>query len=201
MDYKIALRDREFFFDFLIKKLGHRKKIPLIVKTLRTNPKIINAYLTELDRAIELFREFKNGASMVPIDRRELFHATYLVSHLGNRNLPTVSQIIETTKENISQIKKAIIPLLDQYRFLDTMVPTSKLLAAFTIFLYRSALLSLWPDLLERKVMVGSALEEMVAITAIRGKKTGLFEAVKPWIKDDKEEEFSPALVKAIRQL
>lgn len=199
--YEISAHELDAFFEFLMTKLPHRKKIPALINTLRRRPFLIPILLQELDAAIAAFNTFQKTYDNPALERKDLPHANYLIVCLGQRNLPTVAEIIILVKENLTQISKEIIPLLDQYQFLDTMTPTEKLAAAFTIFLYRSTVLSLWPDLREKGVLVGSALEEMVVLMAIKGKKTRLFEAVKPWIKDDKEEGFSPSLVKAIRKL
>lgn len=199
-DYQITSSEVIKFIDFLEKDVGKRKKIPALLIFLKKNPQVISKYLAELDNAITLFNKIRKQNLNAKYDFVMLNHARKLSVYLGERELPSVKEIIKLSRKgNFKQ--KDFVRLINQFSFLDTMEPPSKLAAAFSVLLYRSALLVVWEDLQKAGAMIGSTLEEMACLMAISGNRTKIFDAVKDWIVDTKEEGFSKELANKIRNL
>lgn len=201
INFSFSNKERDCVLKYLEKNLGYRKMIPPLIKLLREKPDLITKYLSELDIFINLFNQYHTGGKVHPLKIKDLSHARHLSIILGDRELPNVDETIELIRTNSNRIKERIIPLLNQYKFLDTMAPTDKLAAALTVLSYRSVILSVHDDLREKNVMVGSAIEEFSCLMAIRGKKTKIFEAIKDWVTTDEDEEFSKGLVKKLKKL
>ncbi|MBI1811770.1 MAG: hypothetical protein HYR78_07570, partial [Nitrospirae bacterium] len=157
-----------------------------------------------LDQAIYLFHRYVQEKPTGKLHGIPCTNADYLKHSLRGRRLPTVRDIMEDMKPDTPETRQRVDRLLkaiNDFAFIDTMKPIENLAAALIVASYRTYVLQTFPDIKEQNAQVASALEEMLALMALNGQKTKLFEATKHWIADYQSEGFSPKLANAIQKL
>ena len=173
------------FFKLADEILGKRKHIKELIGFYQNNPAKVKLWLIELDEAIRLF----NGQSAFPA---YYINAVYL-KKIYKFPLPDTNEVI--TGEKFFQ---ATLEEMNSFEFFDDGWEIEKLAAACVVAFYRTFMLASQPDLKENKAQVASAIEEMLALMALEGKKTELFQAIKFWIEDWQKEGFSQELASKI---
>ncbi|MBI4990735.1 hypothetical protein HZB96_01420 [Candidatus Gottesmanbacteria bacterium] len=192
---KNKLQNRpQIILDLLEKNLGTHKEVVKAVEKIRENPEIIEALLGELNAAIYSFNRLKNESSIK--------NAQNLIGILKEFDLPESSVILESlSKRKKSKKLKQLFIEMSKFKFLDKKTSEVNLLSRILVALYRTYLLQNISGLREKGAQVASSLEEMLAVMAIKGFDTHLFQATKHWILDWKREGFSKELAEKIAKL
>lgn len=176
------------FFSLAEEILGHRQYVKELVSYYQNNPGKIKLWLQELDQAIVLFNR---QAKFSPL----YINAIYLKSVLTNP-LQSVDQVIQQT-----DLFRPTLEAMNNFEFFDDKWEIESLAAACIIAFYRTFVLTTQPDLKVKKVQVASVIEEMLAMMALNGKKTELFQAIKFWLEDWENEGFSQQLAIKVKSL
>lgn len=168
--------------------LGERKHVQELIVYYQTHPEKVKLWLQELNQAIVLF----NNQEHFP----EIFiNAIYLKKVLKNP-LPLVNQVI-----NQGNFFQPTLKAMNSFEFFDDEWQIKPLAAVCIVAFYRTFILVSYPDLKIKKAQVASAIEEMLVLMALNGKKTELFQAIEFWILDWQTEGFSQALAEKIKYL
>ena len=196
--------NKDTFFNLAQARLSKHPTILPVVNFYNSNPRMLQQFLDELDQAIRLFHRYVQKKSTDKLPNVPCINANFLKRALRGRHLPTVRDIMEDMKPDTPKTRERIDQVLNNlndFAFIDTMKPIDKLAAALVVASYRTYILCTFPDLKKNQAQIASALEEMLALLALNGQKTRLFEATKHWITDYQKEGFSPKLANAIQKL
>lgn len=183
-------------------KLVHHKYLVSAVSAVRTNSDFLHMYLEELDNAIKLLNQY-NKTGKIKFNHCEiLINANHLKNVMPNHFLPTLTQLTQdilpnSTNETVDQFFK----MMNIFDFWNEISQASQLTAVLTVASYRTYLRVIWPVIEKKGVQVASALEEILAVMAVNGLKTHLFQATKHWILDWKNEGFSQELAKLVQNI
>lgn len=196
--------NKDIFFNLAKTRLSKHPTILPVIDFYNSNPHVLQLFLDELDQAIHLFHRYVQRNSTDKFPDVPCINADYLKLSLQGRLLPSVLDIMadmspdtDKTRQYIDQVLKN----LNDFVFIDTMNPVDKLAAILIVASYRTYILIAFPDLKDNQTQVASAIEEMLALMALNGQKTKLFEATKHWVIDYQNEGFSPKLANAIQKL
>ena len=185
----------QIILDLLEKNLGSHKEVAQAVRKVRENPEVIEVLLGELNAAIYKFNSLKKESILKNTEK--------LIGILGETDLPESSVILEEALKG-KKLKKRTVRLfaeMNKFKFLNDKTAESNLLGRILVALYRTYLLQTVSELRERGVQVASSLEEMLAIMALEGFDTHLFQATKHWILDWRKEGFSKELAERIKRI
>ena len=169
------------------KNLGGHLQVKQTIDRLRSNPEIFDILLAELNAAIHLFNRKKNESM--------LLNSQKLIGILGHKDLPDCEDLL-TQKLPVALFKE-----LNKLEFLDEKSDDYHFAGRLLIAVYRTFILQTYPILRKKGTQVASTIEEMLAILALKGFDTHLFQATKHWIKDWKREGFSKELALRIKNL
>jgi hypothetical protein len=168
---------------------------------LLAHPEFATQIGDEIDAAVILFNSYR-------IDSEEVFFDIPLKSsvHLKgliHDDLPAAPLLIKVilSHEQRDEVLRNIMERVNAFEFIETMQPISTCAAALLLGSYRSAILELFPYIEMGDGQVASALEEMIATMAIKGKKTLLFEVCKEWYADYTNEGFTQELSEAVERI
>lgn len=196
--------NKDTFFNLARARLSKHPAILPVINFYNSNPQILQLFLDELDQAIDLFHRYIQKKSTDNLLNVPCINADHLKLSLRGRHLPSMRDIMTEMKTDTPitrQCVDQVLKNLNDFAFIDTMKPIDKLAAALIIASYRTYVLCIFPDLKDNQAQVASALEEMLALMALNGQKTKLFDATKHWIADHQNEGFSPKLANAIQKL
>ncbi|PIP51819.1 hypothetical protein COX59_04065 [Candidatus Beckwithbacteria bacterium CG_4_10_14_0_2_um_filter_47_25] len=174
------------FFKLADEILGKRKHVKALIAFYKSYSDKVRLWVDELDQAISFF----NSQRSFP---EECINAIYLKKILKD-NLLLVKDV---GKEN--QYFRSTLEAMNSFGFFDDDWQLDKLAAACLVAFYRTFMLVSQPYLKDQKAQVASAIEEVLALMALEGKKTELFQAIKFWIEDWQKEGFSQELASKIR--
>lgn len=186
MSVSVMLSPTEFL-KLVNEILGKKKHVQELIVYYQTHPEKVKPWFNELDYAIN---EFNHQGKFDSI----FVNANYLKT-VFDKKLPTVKQLIDQP-----EFFKPTLVAMNQFKFFDDDWVLDKLARASLIAFYRTFLLISQPYLKDRKAQVASAIEEMLALMALKGEKTELFSAIKFWIENWQEEGFSKALASQIKK-
>jgi hypothetical protein len=160
---------------------------------LQNNKDIFEKLLGELDAAIELYNKYRSGEDVGVPEGVKIKNAQFTKEN-WDEDLPRTGEV------KVEQLEKVCEKFL-RFEFIDTMKPVEKLARAGIVATYRTCLLVARPTLVEKNVQVASTIEEMLAVMALNGNKTELFEATKLWIEDYEGQGFDLSLAQAVKAL
>ncbi len=194
-EFVYSMDKYQVILDILQKNLGDHKRVSVIMEIVRQNPEILVVFLGELEAAIYKFNRMKNESLVKNADK--------LMRIMGTDNLPECSVIVkDLLKGNKSKKKLAqLFEEMNKFKFLDDKTSNSYLLGRILVALYRTYLLQNISGLRGKGAQVASALEEMLAVMALNGFHTHLFQATRHWIIDWKKEGFSRELAEKISRI
>ena len=161
---------------------------------IRYMPSILKIYLGELDFAINMFNRFKKEPKEF-VAIKLFINAGNLIIIMGEEDLPN------TNKVDFSLKWKEILSELSGFEFLSEKTDVEILFGRLVVAFYRTYILQTVPGLREKGAQIGSTIEEMLAILALYGFDTHLFQATKHWIRDWENEGFSKELALKIKNL
>ncbi len=176
------------FFSLVDEILGHRQHVKELISYYQTHPEKIKLWLQELDQAITLFNHQKKLSPLY-------IKAIYLKSVLAGP-LPSVNQVIQQT-----ELFRSTLSAMNSFAFFEDKWQLNDLASVCVIAFYRTFMLTSQPDLKVKKAQVASAIEEMLALMALNGQPTELFNTIKFWLLDWQTERFSRRLAKKIKDL
>lgn len=194
----------DHYIRFVDRYLGARENMANPLAYLRSTPEMIDVHIGELNAAINRFRRLKNtGVTEYP---DLLVNTEYLIDNLDTEDLPpwqeVANELISSTPESPSaNVHLVFEELRTSFEFIDIEDSSMKLLGTLFMALYRTYVLVTRPSLRAKRVQIASSLEEMLALLAIDGCHTQLFEAVKHWILDFENEGFSRELAHKVADL
>lgn len=168
--------------------LGERKHVQELITYYQSHPEKVILWLQELDQAILLFNNQTQFSKIY-------INAIYLKKVFIN-SLPFVNQVIDQ-----ADFFKPTLEAMKAFEFFDKEWQIKPLAAACIVAFYRTFMLVNRPILKEKKVQVASAIEEMLAMIALNGEKTELFQSIKIWLLDWQTEGFSQELAERIKEL
>ena len=196
--------NKDTFFNLAQARLSKHPTVLPVVNFYNTNPRMLQLFLEELDQAIYLFQRYVQEKPIGKPPGVPCINADDLKHTLRGRRLPTIRDIMEDMKTDSPKTRQRVnqvLKNLNDFAFIDTMKPIDKLAAALVVASYRTYILCTFPDLKDNQAQIASALEEMLALLALNGQKTRLFQATKHWITDYQKEGFSTKLANAIQKL
>jgi len=181
-----------FIINLLKENLKKKEKVKNALVTLKKNPELITLLLRELDASIDkLNRYIKTNKNKY---KQILINSEYLRLIIPkDKSLPTVDKMIEDIRN-----AKLIFKEVNRFNFINKLKSEMQIIKALILGIYRTYILIKYPYLREKNAQIASSLEEMLALMALQGINTNLFQATKHWILEYKKEGFSKDLAKRI---
>lgn len=180
------------------------RKIPIgsVLKAINNNPQLIDTYISEVQSAINAYNAGQHTGNYHSLPVTILDNTRHLLS-IFEVPLPSYQHIISELMEDKKIYKQVISELTTSTYFKDVYELPDPLcvLHNLLILLYRTTMLSLYPELRSGGAQISSTIEEMACVLEINGDHTHLFQATKHWVKDWQGEGFSQILAKTISDL
>jgi len=194
----------DHYIGFLERYLGSRKNMLSPLTYLRDTPELIDVHAGELNAALGRFQRFRTAD--VAENRGLLLNSEFLAENMGDEDLPLWQEVAReltssTAEDHSTRLELVFLEVSSSFEFIDWMTSSLQLLGTLFIGFYRTYTLVTIPSLRSKGVQVASTLEEMLALLAFSGCHTQLFEAVKPWILDFRNEGFSEELARRVAAL
>lgn len=187
-------------FDNIIQRyFSDRPDILEVWQFIRSNPNFTAEILKNIDEAITLFNAYKHENSIDP-NNIPLRSAVYLKEIL-QEDLPSVEMLVMLIKDQDQKVIQTMIDYIKDFGFIKTLRPMENCAGTLLLGSYRCAMRAIYPYIKGKNGQVSSSLEEMVALMAIHGQGTKLFDAVRYWYKDYEEEGFTKELSEAVSKL
>lgn len=197
----------ERYIEFVDYYFGDRTNIPPALSLLRNIPELLDIHRGELNAAIHLFYRFtRTQEYQYP---RLFINAELLAGILQNQELPDweeIAQRLITTKPGDQSSELHLtFDEIGRFQFIDRMGPPAfsplQLLGALFVAIYRTYTLVTRPSLRREVNEIALTIEEMLALLAINGCRTQLFDATKHFILDYEEEGFAQELAQKVATL
>lgn len=173
------------------------EKLSSDVIALLDNPTLWEEYAAELELAVTYFNRIQQQRSHQYL---EILDNTRHLFSLWSDPLPSYAEVIEklTTDSDLNNKVFTELAESDYFQVIWQIQHPHHLVINLMILFYRTSMLYLHPELRKGKAQISSTLEEMAALLYLAGRNTTLFEAVKHWLQDWEEEEFSEELAKML---
>lgn len=197
------MNDQSPSLNWLIEKLaeslGHKPMPQKAIVYGSKNPEIVLNYAQEIQEVINRYNHLKNNPHLDHL-KIEVFHNFQHTRQKHNADFPTFEAILQLVIVDPLLADKVFDELKNSTYFreiYEIASPDHELINLMIIF-YRTSLLHLYPQLRTNQVQVSSTLEEMACLLYLTKQPTKVYPAVKEWIQNWQNEDFSPDLAKLV---
>lgn len=192
---------QQWILEVLDKELARKVDAPSLKNVIHQNPQMIPSFIKEIQQALDLYNQDRKTSDVQGFPK-DLYKNAFHLSSIWKQPLPEYENLIGILRSDKKLSDAVFSELRDSTYFKEVFTISKKdhLLHNLLILFYRTSMLALNPVLREKKAQISSTIEEMGCALALEGKKTHLFDSTRHWIQNWQEEDFSPHLIKLLRE-